>query len=359
MIDKRQAKLDTAPNPWLFLGFDLRQIPAVWLDGWKEALRWPILAWLNTAPPVRVFQVDGTETLYTKGGWWPLKPTDKSASHSDFRALLLPDDVLLHRVIVLPKMPGSDLQQVLSFEVDGITPFGRDQTVWGYQIVSETAQNQRIELVITARAQIEQALMKRNSSVPADMLEQDALELWAMGEQSRPVTLIGFAEQRRQRFIRRRVLQMAALLLLIPVLTIALAGVPMVEAQLRWVHAQQDMATVQAQSTAIDAKRSQLVAQSQSAQSVMDYLKTLPQPLAILELLSAKIPDTAYLERFDMNAQRVIITGQADNAASLMQVLGATPGIQNVRAPSAITRNPMNNKERFTLEFGVQSEPKS
>jgi general secretion pathway protein L len=351
LIDKRAAGL----NSWVFLGFDLRQIPSVWLEGWRGALRWPVFSWIYAAPPVDVFLVDGSEMRYVEPDWRPCEPPGAKAERpAAFKAFLLPEDVVLHRFVSLPVMQSEDLKRLLSFEVDGATPFPREQTIWGYRIVSQAQNKQRIELVITARGQIHRALGERNTRAPTQQLQLDALEIWTLGDQSQPVALMGFSESRRQKFIRRQLVQMAAMLLLVPILTIAIAGVPMVEAELRLTHAQQDMSRVLAQSNSIDSKRSQLMVQGQSAQILLTYLKTLPQPLAILDLLSAKIPDTAYLERFDMNAQRILITGQADNAASLMQLLGATPGIENVRAPAAITRNPVNNKERFTLEFSVQ-----
>lgn len=350
MIDKRDAGLNT----WVFLGFDLRQIPSVWLEGWKEALRWPVFSWIYTAPPVDVFLTDGHKKRYSEPNWLSCEPGDVSEQPAIFKAFLLPENVVLHRFVSLPAMQSEDLKRLLSFEVDGATPFPREQTVWGYRVVSQAQKKQRIELVVTSRTQVYLALEELNALMPTSQLQVEALEIWALGDQSQPITLMGFSESRRQNFIRRQLGQMAALLLLVPILTIAIAGVPMVEAELRLAHAQQDMSRILAQSNSIDSKRSQLMAQGQSAQSLLTYLKTLPQPLAVLNLLSAKIPDTAYLERFDVNAQRILITGQADNAASLMQLLGATSGVDNVRAPAAITRNPVNNKERFTLEFSVQ-----
>lgn len=348
------GKQATGQNSWRFLGFDLRQIATIWLEGWKEAIRWPVFSWIYVAPPVAVFLVDGSEQRYIEPNWQPSGSSDRGERSSKFEAFLLPEELVLHRFVELPAMRSEDLMRLLSFEVDGATPFSRDQTVWGYRVASQTQNKQRIELAITAIAQIDRALGERNTRAPTHRLKTDALEIWALGEHSQPIALRGFSESRRQRYIRRQLGQMLALLLLMPILTIAMAGVPMVEAQLRWAHAQQDMAQVQAQSNSIDSKRSQLMAQGQLAQNLLAYLKTLPQPLAILDLLSAKIPDTAYLERFDMNIQRVLITGQADNAASLMQLLGTAPGVENVRAPAAIARNPVNNKERFTLEFNVQ-----
>lgn len=340
------------------MGFDLRQIPELWVSGWKEALSWPLLRWLKVAPAVRVYYADGTSACYVDGafiGHQAAAKVQNSAvcQHSRFRALILPHDILLHRSMVLPKMQTADLHRTLQFEVDAVTPFSKDQTLWGYTINDHHGETQRIEVVLTSRAHVNKVVAQITFPV-----RLDDLELWGLNTQSQhnglPIVLTGFAESRRKRYVRNHVIQIIALLLMIPVLVVAIAGVPMVAAKVRLAHAQQMMSSLESKSRAAEAQRSTLLAQSQSGQIVLDYIKILPQPLPVLDLLSRHIPDTAFLERFDMNQKRTQIAGQADNAAALTQTLGALPQLQNVHAPSAITRNPQNNKERFTLEFAVR-----
>lgn len=348
MSDAPKATQSAADNPWIFLGFDLRQIPALWVSGWKEALSWPFLRWLNVAPPVHVYFADGRKACYENGRLSADDSCGSSHKQAGFQALVLPDDILLHRTMTLPDMSTADREQTLRFEVESITPFRVDQTVWGYRADDQQSGAQQIDLVLASRTHINQ-LMQR-LALP---VQETELELWGLSANEQPIILTGFAELRRKRYVQKRILQTVVLLLLIPVLLLAIASVPMIHAQLRLSQAERVMAGLESRSGVAEAQRGKLLAQSQSAQVVLSYLKTLPQPLSVLNLLSATIPDTAFLERLDMDAQRVRITGQADNAAALTQTLGALPQLQNVHAPSAITRNPQNNKERFTLEFSV------
>lgn len=349
----RNAGQGAANNPWNFMGFDLRQLPELWVSGWKEALSWPVLRWLKISSVVRVYYADGTRGCYINDLLVVSQSADKTPNFiecegSRFRALILPDDILLHRSMVLPKMQAADLHRTLQFEVDAITPFSSDQTLWGYAINDQQGAAQQIELALTSRAHLNKVAAQL---VPPVHLNE--FEVWGLSDRSQPIVLKGFSESRRKRYVRRRMLQIVLLLLAIPMLIVAIAGVPMVAAQVRLSHAQQLMAALESKSSMAETQRGTLLAQSQSGQIVLDYIKTLPQPLPVLDLLSQHIPDTAFLERFDMNPKRTQITGQADNAAALTQALGALPQLQNVHAPSAITRNPQNNKERFTLEFSV------
>ncbi len=351
MSDSRNVGQGAADNPWNFMGFDLRQIPALWISGWKEALSWPLLGWLKVTPMVRVYYPDGTSAYYANGQLSAKEPGRTSKQDAAFQALVLPESILLNRSMVLPKMPAADLQQTLRFEVDAVTPFDPAETVWGYRIDDQQGETQRVDLVLSSRAHIDKLIGQ--IALPVRL---DELELWGMNARSQPIGLIGYAEHRRKRYVRTRVMQIVSLLLMIPLLVVAIASVPMVAAQIRLSHAKQAMATLESKSGVAEAQRTKLLAQGQSSEVVLSYLKTIPQPLLVLNLLSKNIPDTAFLERFDMNAQRTLITGQADNAAALTQTLGALPELQNVHAPSAITRNPQNNKERFTLEFTVKPE---
>lgn len=352
MSNSRGAGQSSADNPWLFLGFDLRQIPALWIAGWKEALSWPVLAWLRVTPAIKVHFSDGTSADFVNGRILAPKSGSSSNLNTAFHALVLPENILLKRALHLPKMSSADLRRTLQFEVDAATPFDPAQTVWGFR--SDEHQEgsvQRVDLVLTSSAYIDKLLAQM--ALPVD---SSKLEIWGMNAQSQPVTLIGFAEHRRTGFIRRQVFQIVSLLLLIPLLLVAIVGVPMVAAHIRLSHAEAALAALESKSSVVEAQRSKLNAQGQSAKVVLNYLENPPRPLFVLNLLSEHIPDSAYLERLDMDEQRVVIKGQADNAAALTQTLGALPELQNVHAPAAITRNPQNNKERFTLEFTVNPE---
>jgi general secretion pathway protein L len=193
---------------------------------------------------------------------------------------------------------------------------------------------------------------KALSGLSADVTPLDC-EVWGITPNKDPVILMGYGEDRRARYLRRQIWQRVALLIMVPVWIMLLFAAPALQARKSLQEAEQAFQILQAKSSTLEQTRNMVQMQSQSLDDVMAYIKMQPQPLAVLNLLSEKIPDTAYLQRFNINAQRVAISGQADNAAALMQVLGGVPGISNVRAPSAITRMAGSSKELFALELNV------
>ena len=80
--------------------------------------------------------------------------------------------------------------------------------------------------------------------------------------------------------------------------------------------------------------------------------------VALIDQITRQLPDDAVLTRLEIAGGTVRLSGQADNAAQLLQTLGAKPAFRDVRAPSGISRGPAGGKEGFTIEFRVAAEGK-
>lgn len=344
MTEHKQTMGAAEPSPWVFLGFDLRQIISFWLEGWVEALRWPMFVWIKPKTTLLVHHKEGELSQYREGAWFPAR-LDESAN---FHAVLLSSHSVLYRLLKLPRLSEAELKQLLIFEVSGMTPFGKERTLWGYRRRNIQSTSQEVELLLTSQAEADKAF----SSLPTNLSPIDC-ELWGITPDKTPIILMGFGEDRRARYLRRQVWLRVALLLMIPVWLVLFFASPVIQARQTLQEAEQAFQVLQTKASTLEQTRNMVQMHSQSIDDVMAYIKTQPQPLAVLNLLSEKVPDTAYLQRFNINAQRVAISGQADNAASLMQVLGSVPSISNVRAPSAITRMAGSSKELFALEFNV------
>lgn len=349
MSEKKQTTGVVEQSPWVFLGYDLRHIFTFWREGWADALRLPWLSWLNPSEDLLIHLVDGSVERYNNGRWLPAN----KGQNANFHGILLPDSILLRRTLTVPSLSETELQQLLSYELEAVSPFGVAQTVWGYRVAEETTHGVKIELLLTARAQVDQVFSQMALNRP---LEE--YEIWGMAAERKPVIFLGFGSARRARFARRQLLQRVALLLLLPLLIVLLFAPPVLEARKTLQEAETAYQQLQKKAGALEQKRGLVQAQQQSLIDVVNFAKSQPQALAVLNLLSEKIPDSAFVNRFVINPQHVTISGQADNAAALMQVLGNVPSISNVRAPSAITRMPGSDKELFALEFNVDLEPK-
>ena len=91
-------------------GLDLTRAWAAFSAGWSEALRWRALSWLNPDQSVRLLRPDGT-SVWRKGASALPAPAGNDASAV---AVLLPDDIVLYRELLLPDLGAAKVGPALA-----------------------------------------------------------------------------------------------------------------------------------------------------------------------------------------------------------------------------------------------------
>ena len=96
-----------------------------------------------------------------------------------------------------------------------------------------------------------------------------------------------------------------------------------------------------------------MVLASNKLNALSEILGERVEPLRVIDTLTQVLPDDAAVQALQLVGTKVSLSGQATDAAELMQKLGQQPGIRDVRAPAAATRLNNSNKESFSIEFVV------
>jgi general secretion pathway protein L len=331
--------MEQARSNLVLFGFDLSRIPAFLRQGWSEALQWPFFARLLPPEPVRVRYPDGTKSV------WPAGASPNSYHVAN--ALVLPEELLLRRTLHMPFLSAAAQQEAIELAIDGASPFPAEKTVWGWQAVSINS-GMDIELVMASREHVADYLARR-------VRERywPGIEVWAASTSADtpPVIMRGYGEARRQARTRYRYGQFVALAVLALALLLTLAASPVLR-----MH--RDVSRLDAVANAISDEttpamrdRDALVQANTSLGAVSVYAQAHPDPQELLGRLSALLPDSVYLTRLELRGRIVNIAGLASNAAEVMEILSAQPGFHEVRAPAAITRDPMSGRESFAIEF--------
>jgi len=331
-------------SPWVFLGVDLSRLPRLWMDGWREALSSAWLSKLIPAEPVDVQLPDGSCRRYRDGEW-----SDCPARPGRYRALMLDEGSVLTRRLEMPPLGGRDLERAVSFRIGSLTPFGLDETAWGY--VHETpGQGKRADRprAVTVALANARDVAIRLKDVPGD---GEGLEVWSPTPEGVPVVLRGYGERRRYRQRRGKLVQSILLVGLALGLSLAVLAVPAFETKARLVEAQASMTTLQEKARDVQSARERLVRLAGQAERVALHLEGASEPLRLVDRLSALLPRTTYVEQLRVTGGHARVTGQSDNASALLGRLGDEPGFENVRAPTAITRSRATGKDRFVIEF--------
>lgn len=323
-------------------GLDLARAWESFAAGWSEALRWKCLSWLSPQPSVRLLRPDGT-TEWREGASVNVAPPGPKASPL---AVLLPDDIVLHRDLVLPDLLPEDVIKAAALDVDLNSPFPQAELAWGLQSSLADDGTRRIRIALASRRHIAAYLESRQ-------VDARDVEIWA-GE-GEPVVLAGYRESVRERVVARRRSYVAAALGALVLLLLALAAAPWYVQRSRVFDAQARHAGLEAAVASVVADREALLRSAAQLAAIREHERAGAEVVTVLARLTSVLPDDAHLTRLEVNGDQVRFSGVAANAANLVETLGGYGAFRDVRTPTAISRT-SDGKETFTVELLLSSE---
>jgi general secretion pathway protein L len=269
-----------------------------------------------------------------------------------FEAVLLPEDLILRRTMTLPKLESVDLLAALALEVQSLSPFGLDDTVWTHYIGQHDERACTVHLVLSARKLIVQYLASSYSGLNAQSTEVWVCAVGSDGYRVMP----GFGGAARQRHGTLWRWVSAFLLVVLLALMAALAVTPAVQFYLRSLQANHAMLLLQNKIGPVVAQREAFLRTSEQLDSLAKLVGKPVPVLQALDLVTRALPDDTSLLSFKLNGLKVSVSGLTGNSATLMKQLGATPGLKDVRAPSAAIKPLGAARESFSIEFMLSPE---
>lgn len=328
-------------SPQLF-GLDLTEFWSDFRATWQRAHHWPLLAWLTPDVPVRVLRADGTETV-----WDGVRLVGMDhAPSTQFVAIEIPADSLLHRSLSLPAMADAQVAQAVALEISTVSPFPAADLVWGHVVHVRPEGGLLVDAVLASRKQVQGFLEQQQ-----ERLKDGVAEVWAFSEAGTPIAFAGWGEVRRARHaaLRRRIgygLVLGALLLVG-----AMAVTPIAQLRLRAIEAAVGYSELQGRAMPVVAQREAFMQAIERMGLLREVLSEQADGIRLLEVLTQVLPDDTSLQSMEVKGLKVRITGLTANAAVLMQQLGLQSGFKDVRAPVAAVRNPGASLDSFNIEF--------
>lgn len=337
------------------LGQDLQQ-------AWQAMARWPVVTWLRPAARVDCLQPGGRVRPCV--GQRPL-PQGAKAGAARFVAVELPEDIVLRHDVRLPQLPAADRAAALALEAQRLSPFPPADLAWCAWLPDAPKAGgtpPTWQLALTSRALVQAhcdslrpALAARPGAAPAAQPEA-----WVPRGDGSYEALPGFGEAARHRSQALGLRANLGVLALALVLLAALAVTPTAQLRLRAIDAVGQYDQIQAQAQPLLQQREAFVKAEGQVQSLVDTMGAPVSVLQVLDAVTRALPDDTTLQTFQLThsdaparVPKVSITGQAPNAAALMQQLGNLPGFKEVKAPSPAVKPLGAVKESFTIEFVV------
>jgi general secretion pathway protein L len=251
--------------------------------------------------------------------------------------LRLPPEAVLVREVVLPLAAARDLQTVLGFEIDRLTPFSTSELYWGVSgITQDRARGKlRLNLSCVVRAQVEtlrQALGRIRLSPSFIDTGTGRIDLATAGPAAR-----------RTQY---------ALAALCGVLAIACIAVPLVQQQIALDQSANAIAAEQPAARTAQILRQQLAAAAAGGAAIAQE-EHAGDALNVLATLTAALPDDTWLSDFTLKSGDLSFDGQSANAARLIGLLSAVPGLRDPSFTAPVTRSADGKADLFSIHATV------
>lgn len=330
-------------------GLDLRGLWSALRQPWQDMRDWPVVAMLSPDRTVRVVRADAQDAH-----WHGVRRRTTAAHSAPMQtvAVALPHSVVLWRTLVLPHAALAEAQQALALQVQGWNPFDPADLVWGWRRRTTASGALEADVALASRKQIAGQLAHLHARLPGSAPP----EVWVCLDDGAPIVLPGYGEGIRETATRRHWRLCGALLATSVLLAGMIALTPTLQLWLRQSEAARLHGELAAQARPVLAQRESLVHAHEAMAGLSKLLQSRVDPLRVLEVLTRELPDGSAVQNFRLQGDTVTISGLTGDAASLMQRLGQQPGLRDVRAPTAATRQPGAAFETFTVTFQLDRE---
>ena len=284
-----------------------------------------------------------------QGGNWTLVGTrlHPLASTGKAAGLLVPEADCLWGSLQLPAMPRAALGQAVQEAMWRVSPLPVQDVMTAWQATPQADGRWAVDWGIC------RASAGQDAGVHPALPDNAPVYLQRSGR-AHPVH--GPGQQlmrRRQRWIDG--LASAALLLILAAIATP-ALMPLVLKREAVVRALQHVSNIEPQAAPLRTQLDELRARAAVADSLRKGLETSLPLAAVIEGLSAQLPDDASLDRIEVNGSDIRIAGVANNAAELITQLARLPSFADVRASGPSVRDTAAIKERFTIDLRWRTE---
>jgi general secretion pathway protein L len=270
-----------------------------------------------------------------------------AGSHSANQVVLqLPPGQLLERSITLPLAAEANLDRVLGYEMDRVTPFSASELFWSWRLERrDRVQNKlHVRLSMVLRAGLTETLeMLQQADIAPAMLTAEAADgspRWLPLQHD----LAGSDG-------RRRAIKIAGWVC--AGLAVAVIATPLALNERAIARADARIEALQPRMAEVDALRARLAANAGSASGLAAEAERIGDPLRTLAALTTILPDDTWLSALTLQARTLTFTGQSAHAAQLIATLSANPAFIDPAFASPVTRAEANGADQFSIRTKV------
>lgn len=275
-------------------------------------------------------------------------PRDLRAQPAEIR---LDASRVISKTLQLPAASRHYLNEVVSHQLERMTPWAADRVVFDYAVAEEPTSGRdqiSVRLVATSRDVFDRTLSQLAAAgiEPAVVgTSEDRLD------QPSPVNLFRAGKTSRREELRRRVVLALAGIALVGLVLSALTGWRLYALNAEATQLQEDMSAARNQ---IGTVVSGLQLSESRGRIVAEKNATIPV-VALLDRLSALIPTNTYLTELAAEGAELRLAGLSSDAPALIGILEATDLLSDVRFAAPTIRDEAAAQDRFEIEARIVS----
>lgn len=337
---------------WNLFGYDVRQLFRYWRAAWREFL-WGYESPVKVRLDERLIVHSETGLQYFHAGRRVGGPVnEQERAETDFcEAVILPDDLVLTRVVVMPAAVEANIDMAMTIEISANSPFPESDTGYGWKLISRDDKNLQVQLAIVSLSSTMSYLGQQYQSHDAN-----AREVWAEVDGA-IIELSGFGEEKRLQRYNKRLTRVALTVaycgLMLVLITGGAAGAKYLE--LKQVREESD--TIRSQAKNAVKMRTAIVNANETIATVNELIVQRPSPHFELARLSALLGDDASVLQVTIQGTTMDLRGVADDAAVVVQQLTDEASYVSVVSPQAITPYFNTGQEQFFLNIELSGNP--
>jgi general secretion pathway protein L len=273
------------------------------------------------------------------------------------RLVLAQDEALVRRA-TMPAATEENLAQVLSFEMDRLTPFRADEVYFDHRVVArDAAAGTLVVLVAVARREVVdrrvELLRSLGVTVEGVGVREDTGQGAALNLM--PTESRGQRETSRERTVKRALLAAAGVLLLAVLLYPPYAKREVIKS----LHPVEAKAQGEAQATSMLAQELERLVGEYNF--LLAKKHGTPPALAYIEEISRLLPDNTWVQQLDLKVagktRELQITGETASSSKLIEILEQSTLLQNASPRGTVTRGSQPGTERFAIAAEAKARP--
>ena len=269
------------------------------------------------------------------------------------KILVIPKQQVLEKHVTFPMATEENIREVLSYEMDRLTPFTSSQVYYDYYLVSRNKQKSTIELklIIVPKEKIDNLLNDLAQigfkphvlTVNSDMAEKGVqINLLPMEKRAKKINAL--------KIINYSLTAIAILLLFIALLLPIWNKIKYIETLepevQNYTNSAEEILTLRKQVEKAEEEALFLVEKKQASILI----------LRIIDELTQIIPDDTWINQVDVTENEVHLYGESVSSASLLPIIESSKIFSNAQFRSPVTQNRQNNTERFHLSAQIRQE---